>query len=698
VRDCCGLQPHPERERYLSALRYVLARELMLEADVEEVVEPRRFAGGEQEHRRLAPSTQARDYRRQLTERAGAGEGYACVLPRKRGLNPEKNWGKANWERLCGWLHETYDVTVFVLGGEGDTEVLEADHCVSLLNVAEAVKLDVNIAMLEGARFTVASEGGGLFLSLLCGTPTFVFGHEQWRTRVTEEENSLDTPCAYLGRPDNDHTYEEVAEALARFVNGLPLTGAGSEAVAAKPEELAQRVEGELQAEPVLDALLCLPHLGKGDAEREWFRSPSYYPYYAALAAATAPSRVLEVGTRLGYSLAAMLVGFPRMDRIVSVDDESDPAASQRLAEANLRALGYAGESDFLVADGLQALDALGPYERFDLVHLDAHATREQAEEGILKAWGLVAPGGLLLVDDVVYTPSVGSAFRHAVASVRDSGVHIVLDTLRGLGLIWRRCQRPSSVPPGCPTCVLCGSDVLPFAVKGGRDLVHCAECGLVQVAFLDAASRSAWTSLYEDGGRYHRERQMAGHASFVHRYLHDRRLARIRLENLTRHCRRGRLLDVGCSNGAFVRTAEEYGFEAEGIDADEWVVRQGRSMTGCSLLAVPLLGFSPRRKYDVVTLIDTLEHFVEPRASLRKIRRILKAKGWLVIEMPDADEPGFARMGVEWKHLKPAEHAYYFGRGHLEGLLRETGFRLVDAVVPYPDRRVYYARRSPSA
>ncbi|MFO7958006.1 MAG: methyltransferase domain-containing protein [Candidatus Brocadiia bacterium] len=692
TRDCEGIRPHNERKRYLRAIRGVLARELQLSGQVSEIIAPRRFTPAEQDHIRLEPSEAAVAYRSQLIERGDIDPDYACIFPRRRALNPHKNWGSENWGRLSRYLAEECGLSVVVLGGESDSEQLGPPAYGRLLRLSADRKLDVNIAMLKGAQFAVGSEGGGLFLSLLCGTPTFMFGHEVWQTRLTEEENFLQTPCFYLARPDNRHTYSEVSAALGEFIGEHHRSPVAKGRTGREPRRLAKRVEERLEPDRVIARLTGLPHKDAADLEAEWFASPDYYPYYAAVTSVVRPRRVLEVGTRLGYSLVAMWAGFPGIQRIVAVDDESDVTGSQSMAEMNLRSVGFEGESEPLLSDSLEALDALEAYERFDLIHLDADVRKERVGRALRSAWALLAAGGYLLVDDVNHTEPVGEAFRGA--AFRDGEGSEVLPTIRGLGVL-RKGQEPVGAVQDAPPCVLCGEATAPVGMKERKALWRCEQCGLVQLSFLDESARAEWERPYREGGRYHRERQMAGYASFIHRYLHDRSLARLRMENIIRYCRMGRLLDVGCSNGALVRAAQEYGFEAEGIDSDPWVAERAARMTGCGIEGCPLVEFVSESKYDVVTLIDTLEHLIQPHESLHKVRSILQSGGLLVIEMPDADQPGFRRLELQWKHVKPGEHAYYFGHGHLEGLLADTGFRLVDTIVPYPDRRIYYARKA---
>jgi len=123
-------------------------------------------------------------------------------------------------------------------------------------------------------------------------------------------------------------------------------------------------------------------------------------------------------------------------------------------------------------------------------------------------------------------------------------------------------------------------------------------------------------------------------------------------------------------------------------------VVRQAQAL-GARLICASFEDYAgPEGGFAAVCFVDTFEHLLGPHRALRKARRLLAAAGVLMIEMPDADAPGFQELGPAWKHFKPREHAYLYGRSHMLALLAMHGLRLVDSIVPYPDRRVYYARK----
>jgi 2-polyprenyl-3-methyl-5-hydroxy-6-metoxy-1,4-benzoquinol methylase len=143
------------------------------------------------------------------------------------------------------------------------------------------------------------------------------------------------------------------------------------------------------------------------------------------------------------------------------------------------------------------------------------------------------------------------------------------------------------------------------------------------------------------------------------------------------------------------VKVAEDNGYQAMGIDADEWVINEGRKHHGCEVVAADPLEFEPGRTFDIITIIDVFEHFHNPHAYMVKLSSLLTADGMIVIEMPDADAPGFRRLGWDWKHFKPREHAFYYGLHHVLTLAAMHGFQVLHHFVPYPDRRTYYLERN---
>ncbi len=187
--------------------------------------------------------------------------------------------------------------------------------------------------------------------------------------------------------------------------------------------------------------------------------------------------------------------------------------------------------------------------------------------------------------------------------------------------------------------CPLCGGRGHTFYRENGRRFERCP-CGLV---FQNPRPTEAWLRStayrpYDVGTAHEREmRAVYDHAASV--------------------LPRGRVLDVGCGPGVFVRRMRERGWEAEGIDLD----------FGGGFLEARLTG-----PYDAVTAIYVLEHVVDPRRFVAKARSLLKPGGLLYLRVPHTS--AIVRLGKmvapRWNFYHTPWHLQDFAPGVLLRML----------------------------
>lgn len=149
-----------------------------------------------------------------------------------------------------------------------------------------------------------------------------------------------------------------------------------------------------------------------------------------------------------------------------------------------------------------------------------------------------------------------------------------------------------------------------------------------------------------------------------------------------------GKLLEIGCGEGATLLRAREAGWEVTGTEIAPDLVGHVRDRLGldCKLGTLAELGF-PSDSFDAVLINQVLEHVEDPKSELGEIHRVLKPKGVIVIGVPNAEALPYRLAnlylrvrGSDWvtssmSPLNPPYHLYGFSSQTLGRYLNATGF-----------------------
>jgi len=147
----------------------------------------------------------------------------------------------------------------------------------------------------------------------------------------------------------------------------------------------------------------------------------------------------------------------------------------------------------------------------------------------------------------------------------------------------------------------------------------------------------------------------------------------------------KGRLLDVGCGDGVFLREAQKYGFEVWGIDFDSKSIDTAKNSLGVdTLFAMSLEEFYEYAKknnltFDVITFFEVLEHQDNPKRFLEMVKELLKPGGYIAGSVPNRER---LFTEIEWKYFHgdyPPHHFLRFSAKALENTLKLCGFSNVE-------------------
>lgn len=135
-----------------------------------------------------------------------------------------------------------------------------------------------------------------------------------------------------------------------------------------------------------------------------------------------------------------------------------------------------------------------------------------------------------------------------------------------------------------------------------------------------------------------------------------------------------GRLLDVGCGNGRYLRTMRSLGWQVEGVELNRQSAEFCRS-TGLSVHNGDLASAQfPSASFDVITARHVIEHIPTPQRFMAELARLLKPSGRLVVETPNFSSLGWALFGTRWYATGIPYHLMLYSPGNLALLAGQHG------------------------
>jgi 2-polyprenyl-3-methyl-5-hydroxy-6-metoxy-1,4-benzoquinol methylase len=151
------------------------------------------------------------------------------------------------------------------------------------------------------------------------------------------------------------------------------------------------------------------------------------------------------------------------------------------------------------------------------------------------------------------------------------------------------------------------------------------------------------------------------------------------------------RLLEVGCGTGDFVAFSQEHGFRSVGTEPSFEAAQRATSqgLTVHNMTLEKFVAHSGIAKFDVVVMINVLEHVPDPVRTLQECKQVLIPGGILCVRVPNdfTEMQAAAREktgGDPWWVAVP-DHINYFNFASLKQTLDRIGFDTVYAQGDFP-------------
>jgi len=136
-------------------------------------------------------------------------------------------------------------------------------------------------------------------------------------------------------------------------------------------------------------------------------------------------------------------------------------------------------------------------------------------------------------------------------------------------------------------------------------------------------------------------------------------------------------LLDVGCATGELLKLIQDC-FVCSGVEINSGTAELARQ-AGFDVTTGTLDDIVGDERFDVITMLQVIEHITEPRAILERAFKLLKPGGLLYLDTPCIDSASFALFRSRHVHVSGFGHVSLFTMQSLTHLADRCGYKTLE-------------------
>lgn len=189
-----------------------------------------------------------------------------------------------------------------------------------------------------------------------------------------------------------------------------------------------------------------------------------------------------------------------------------------------------------------------------------------------------------------------------------------------------------------------------------------------------------------DDIGRYYQSDAYISHdannSSLLGRMYKIARIFSIKIKYKTagRYVSSGRILDVGCGTGEFLKYCKSKGFDVAGVEPNEKARTFAREVNdipvACSLFDIE----TGPAQFNCVTMWHVLEHLHDLNESIEFVKGRLLPGGVFIVAVPNCNSWDAQKFGKFWAAYDVPRHLYHFTEATMKILAEAHGFEIVQS------------------
>lgn len=139
-----------------------------------------------------------------------------------------------------------------------------------------------------------------------------------------------------------------------------------------------------------------------------------------------------------------------------------------------------------------------------------------------------------------------------------------------------------------------------------------------------------------------------------------------------------GKLLEIGCGRGEFLKLANKY-FNVTGVDVSKYALETTDTSLKHKVRHFDIEGDQPLTgQYDVIVAFNVLEHLANPTKAVKRIFQALQNNGLFVGSVP-CNTGLLGSLHTALTNLFDKTHISTYTPGRWRALIRDTGFSQIN-------------------
>lgn len=139
---------------------------------------------------------------------------------------------------------------------------------------------------------------------------------------------------------------------------------------------------------------------------------------------------------------------------------------------------------------------------------------------------------------------------------------------------------------------------------------------------------------------------------------------------------KRGNFLDVGSANLRLLETIKNNGWDLSVVEPSQHA-KEFEDVLGCKVFKTSLEECAFTHTYDIVSVIDVLEHVHTPVDFLKKLKVILSDEGFALFRFPNSSSLRCKFEHDKWDMIRPLGHLHFFSPRSFRVACNTSGLRI---------------------